>query len=153
MSQKYPLGRWSGRPFLKKSSYQSDFEKCRANHQLIDIKPTRIFSAFITIVIYTHIYLKYIPYYYQDIWTKKWHTIHKKKSPPTTDHQNVKLQSIFQKISARKTGVLLVFGPEPRSGFRSHFRMFHRKFKSREAAPGRFWTHFRSRFLYFRSRF
>ena len=100
-SQKYPLGRWSWRPLLKKSSYQIDFENSREILQLVEnIKPTRIFSAFITIVIYTHIYLKYIPYYYQDIWTKKWHTIHKtkKKSPPTTDHQNVKLETIFQKI-------------------------------------------------------
>ena len=87
--QKYPLRRWSWRPFFKKSSYQCDFENSWKFSQLHEkIKPTRIFSAFITIVIYTHIYLKYIPYYYQEIWTKKWHTIHKTKKnhhpPPTT---------------------------------------------------------------------
>ena len=63
--QKYPLRRWSWRPFLKKSSYQCDFENSWKFSQLDEkIKPTRFFSAFITIVIYTHIYLKYIPYYY-----------------------------------------------------------------------------------------
>ena len=102
MAQKYALGRCSERPFLKKSSHHYDFEKCRANPQLIDIKPTRIFSVFITIVIYTHIYLKYIPYYYQEIWrTKKCHLIHRR--PPTTHHQNKK------KVSAIKSEILIKY--------------------------------------------
>ena len=44
---------------LKKSSYQFDFEKCRASPQLVEnIKPSIIFSAFITIGSYIYTYVR-----------------------------------------------------------------------------------------------
>ena len=102
LSQKYQLGWWSGRPLMKKSSYHCDFEKCRANPQLIDITPRRIFSALVTVVIYIHLYPKYIPYYYQEIWTKKWHTILKLKIKiePKTKSPSILRGKSFKKWSS-----------------------------------------------------
>ena len=128
-SQKSPLGPWSSEHFLKKSSYQYDFEKSQPTPQFVDhIKPTgNLLSTNIYITYYTT-----MSKVYTILFSRKFKTKKVRHHPSSVIRQNkTKVFGVKNEIPikykrikwtpSRKVSLLLTGGHQKLRAFKAFF--------------------------------